>query len=142
MNDEPSIPSRVLVYDGYCGMCDASVQWVLAHDPEGRFHMAALQGETAKGILARHPELPDRLDSMLVVERDEGGEVVRWESRAVLRLLVLLGWPWRVFGLLYLVPKMIADPLYRFVARHRLKVLGKRDACRIPTEAEANRFLP
>ena len=47
----------LLLYDGTCGFCAASVQWVLRHDRRGTLLFAPLQGETARPILERHPEL-------------------------------------------------------------------------------------
>ena len=37
--------SHLLLYDGVCGLCNWLVQLVLAHDPHGVFHFAALQSD-------------------------------------------------------------------------------------------------
>ena len=132
----------ILLYDGECGFCDATVQWILEHDPKHIFRMAALQGETAKAVLARHPEVPEDLDSLIVVEIIEGREVLSWESRAVATGAGYLGFPWRIMAVGKWIPRVLLDPFYRFMARHRLKIMGRRESCRIPTEAEQQRFLP
>ncbi|MFN7143631.1 MAG: thiol-disulfide oxidoreductase DCC family protein, partial [Myxococcota bacterium] len=63
----PTTTGPIVLYDGLCGFCDASVQWLLKRDKDAKFRFAALQGETAAQILARHPELPKGLDSIVLV---------------------------------------------------------------------------
>jgi predicted DCC family thiol-disulfide oxidoreductase YuxK len=135
-------PSRLVLYDGHCGMCDATVQWFIAHDPGGKFHFAPLQGPTAAQVLERHPELPENLDSIVFVVQTPDGERVFWESRAFLLMCGELENFWRVLRWFMLIPAFISDPVYRFVARHRLKVFGSLDSCRIPSPAQAEHFLP
>ena len=60
-SDAPSLPPRLVLYDGMCGLCDKSVQWLLDHDPDGKLRFAPLQGPTAASILERHPSLPRTL---------------------------------------------------------------------------------
>jgi predicted DCC family thiol-disulfide oxidoreductase YuxK len=43
--------------------------------------------------------------------------------------------------LVTIVPRFIRDPLYRWVARRRYRIFGKRAACRMPTADIADRFL-
>src|SRR6185436_14356621 len=60
----------VLLYDGLCGFCNGTVQFVLARDRRGVMRFATLQGEFARGIVARHPELAG-VDSLILVETIE-----------------------------------------------------------------------
>lgn len=128
----------LVLYDGVCGLCDKLVQWLLDRDGEGRFRFAPLQGETAARIRRDHPEIPERLDSIIFVD---GGQLY-WESRAVFRIASQLkGWPrWlRVFSVF---PRLVTDLGYRIVAAVRYRIFGKHDVCRIPTAEERGRFLP
>ena len=43
----------VLLFDGVCNLCNASVQWVLLRDPRGIFQFAALQSEAGQALLRR-----------------------------------------------------------------------------------------
>jgi predicted DCC family thiol-disulfide oxidoreductase YuxK len=131
----------IVLYDGLCGFCDASVQWTLQHDPDAVFRFAPLQGEVAQAILARHPEIPPGLDSILLVEPTPDGERVSWRSRAVFRVLARLPGAWRHLAALGTLPAFLTDLGYRFVARVRYLIWGRRDSCRIPTPAERARFL-
>jgi predicted DCC family thiol-disulfide oxidoreductase YuxK len=43
---------------------------------------------------------------------------------------------------LWIIPRLLRDIGYRFVARYRYAIFGKKDACRMPGAAERERFLP
>lgn len=138
----PTLPGAegrpLLLYDGSCGLCDRSVQFVLRRDRAGRFRFAALQSVPARRLLQEFGFDPDALDSVIFV--DEQGVPSR-ESTAALRTLARLGWPWRLGAVGYLVPRPLRDAAYRFVARRRLRWFGAADACRLPLPGERERFL-
>ena len=135
-------PPNLVLYDGECGLCSLAVQFILDHDTAGTFHLAPLQGDTAAEVRARHPEIPEGLDSILVVERHQDRETVAWESAAVFALARGLPFPWRAAAWFSWVPRAVGDPVYRLIARNRLSVFGVADSCRMPSEAEAERLLP
>jgi predicted DCC family thiol-disulfide oxidoreductase YuxK len=39
------------------------------------------------------------------------------------------------------LPRKLADRLYEFVARNRLRIAGRRASCFVPTPAQRDRFL-
>jgi predicted DCC family thiol-disulfide oxidoreductase YuxK len=129
------------LYDGLCGFCDVSVQWLLQHDATGVFHFAALEGDAARAIVARHPEIPKGLDSILLVDQSDGVERLAWHSTAIWRICARLPYPWRALSWLAVLPRPLTDLGYRAFAAIRYRVWGRRDACRIPTPAQRARFL-
>ena len=135
--------AAVLLYDGTCGFCAASVQWVLAHDRVGTLRFAPLQGETARPILARHPELAS-VDSVVWVEGSpEARETVYVRSAAAMAVARYLGGMWSVMArLAALIPGPIRDRAYDQIARHRHKLTGRGPECLVPTAEERGRFLP
>ena len=132
----------LVLYDGVCGLCDRSVQFLLREDRRALFTFAALQGETAAAIRRRHPGL-DGADSMVLV-RDAGGdrEEVLMRSTAVLHTLALLGGKWRLVSWLRIVPRPLRDLAYDAIAKRRYRWFGKFESCRLPAAGEAARFLP
>ena len=132
----------LVLYDGTCGFCDASIQWILARDREGVFRFAAQQGETAAAIVARHPELPKDLDSLILVVDDGQGEQVTWHSTAVFGIARRLPGAWRALAWFGFLPRALTDLGYRAFARIRYHVWGRLDACRVPRPEERARFLP
>lgn len=137
-----SLPSPLVLFDGECGFCDASVQWLLDHDRAGALHFAPLQGPTAAAVLARHPELPAGLDSLVLVEQGTTGERVFFNSGAPLRIAAMLPWPWRVGSWLAVLPRGLTDWGYRQIARRRHLLAGKPASCRLPSPDQRARLLP
>ena len=136
--------SALLLYDGTCGFCAESVQFVLKHDRRRRtLRFSSLQGPTALDIRARHPEL-DVVDSVIWFEPGDNAqpEMVLTKSSAVLRVLRYLGGVWRPLGVLAaIVPRALRDAVYDLVARHRHRLVRGGPACVVPTPEERNRFL-
>lgn len=128
---------RVIYYDGLCGLCDRFVQFVLPRDRRQRYRFAPLQGETAR---TRFPDGADPAESTTVIFDDEG--TLRVRSDAALAILTGLGGIWRGAAVLRLLPRPLRDAGYDWVARHRRRWFGRRDACRIPSPEERDRFLP
>ena len=134
---------HVVLYDGDCGFCNASVQWLLRLDSRGDFGYAALQGETAARLRAAHSELPQDLDSVLLVESfGRDAERVWWRSHAVFRICSLLGGVYALPGLLRFVPRRLTDHLYNRLARVRHRLMPAAESCQLPSDAQAARFLP
>ena len=136
--------SALLLYDGTCGFCAESVQFVLRHDRRRRtLRFSSLQGPTALEIRTRHPEL-DVVDSVIWFEPADSAhpEQVLTKSSAVLRVLRYLGGVWRPLGLLAaVVPRVVRDAVYDLIARHRHRLIRGAPACVIPTLEERGRFL-
>lgn len=131
-------PGPVVLYDGVCGLCHRAVRWLAAKDRDRALRFAPLQGETAARLRAAHPEIPAGLDTVVLVDV----EGVHLRSKAFLHGARYLAPPWRWASWLRWLPAFVLDPAYRLVARVRYRVWGRFDACRIPTAAERERFLP
>ena len=128
----------IVLYDGVCGLCNRSVQFILRHDRAGRFRFAALQSDFARGLLRRHGLPEDQLESVVLV-RD--GRAYR-RSAAALGIARGLDAPWPLLGALgRVVPRFVADFVYDRVASSRYRVFGKLDACMLPPPEVRSRFL-
>ncbi len=131
-------PGPILLYDGQCGVCNRSVQWILNHERQTSLRFASLQSSVGQ-TLSASAQVPENVDSLLWVERTENGIVARFWSKAVFATLRYVGGPWRLFSVFRLVPTPWADLVYRLFARHRLKVAPA--SCLIPPPATRSRFL-
>ena len=134
--------SPVLLYDGLCGFCDGTVQFILKHDRRGTLKFATLQGDFARGVIARHPELAG-VDSLVLVERDaaSGREKVYVRSEGALQVARYLGGAWNLARAVAIVPRFLRDSAYDGFARIRYRVFGRYDSCPIPTPEQRARFI-
>jgi predicted DCC family thiol-disulfide oxidoreductase YuxK len=71
-----TLPTRLVLYDGVCVVCNRSVQWLLTADRKQRLHFAPLQGAAAAELRRRHPDIPTDIDTIVYVETDGGQERV------------------------------------------------------------------
>jgi predicted DCC family thiol-disulfide oxidoreductase YuxK len=131
------IPAPILFYDGECGLCARSVQWCLKHDRRSIVRYAALQGATYRDL--QLDKKPSSLDSVVLL--DQG--VLLERSDALLGILRHFGGIWPLLGAMgRLVPRVLRDCGYRFIARRRLAWFGDASTCRLPRSSEHARFLP
>ena len=133
---ENAVPP-VLFFDGECGLCNHSVRWLLDHDRERVLRFAPLQG-----VLASHRLTPLATDyrewSVALWEQDG----VHVESDAALRAVACLGGFWRLARLFLIVPRVIRNGVYRFVARNRIRWFGRVDSCALLSAEDRARLLP
>ncbi|CAN5428784.1 DCC1-like thiol-disulfide oxidoreductase family protein [soil metagenome] len=151
MNDTKSSPKNadklaatesLILFDGVCGLCNKFVQYVLNHDPDGRFRFASLQSDMAREILQRHGRDPALLKTIYLI-RSPGrpNEQVFTKSAAALRIIGDLQGASKGLKLFLIVPAPLRDLGYDMVAAVRYKVFGKHDVCPMPTAADRERFL-
>jgi len=96
-----------------------------------------MQGEAGSALYRRFGIDPADPDTLIVVE----GDRVRRDSDAILAIWAGLGWPWRAATMFRLVPRALRDLVYRWVARNRYRLFGKRDTCWLPDPAFRDRML-
>ncbi len=148
MNGIPLTGDRLLVlFDGHCGLCNRTVQWLLRRDRDDRLRFASFESPQGGEVLARHgigTLNPDSGPASVVVVRDLGGvaERVLVRSEAVLALLTKLPRPWPgVAATLRWIPLPIRDRGYKIVAHWRNTIWGRLENCPIPGAKERVRFL-
>jgi predicted DCC family thiol-disulfide oxidoreductase YuxK len=128
---------RVVLFDGVCNFCDASVQFIIKRDPAAHFLFTSLQSE--KGLeLTKKYAIPEDVDSLVLIENGKAFT----KSSAALRIAKKLDGLWHLFFLFILVPRKIRDGVYNYVAKNRYKWFGKKeDACMLPSPEQRKRFI-
>lgn len=135
--------SAVLLYDGYCGLCNRSVRFVLRRDRKGIFYFAAQTSVFAQRAMRRHGISAGAADSVFLLTDAGTPQEHLWQrSNATVGCLRLLGGAWAVAaGLLRAVPLGVRDFGYRMVARNRYRIFGRYDACPLPPPESRTHFL-
>jgi predicted DCC family thiol-disulfide oxidoreductase YuxK len=127
----------IILFDAECVPCSANAQFILTHDTARRYRLASMQGDVGAALFRQHGIDPTDPDTILVID---GDHVLR-DSDAVLSIYVGLGWPWRLASAARIVPQALRDPVYRWVARNRYRIFGRRDSCWLPRPEDADRVL-
>ena len=127
----------IIVFDGECVLCSANAQFVLKHDRRGHFRLAAMQGEVGAALYRRFGIDPANPETLILVQ----GDRLQRDSDAVIAIYASLGWPWRVMAIARLIPRVLRDPVYRWVARHRYRIFGRRQSCWLPRPGDKDRVL-
>ncbi len=130
-------PPPLILFDGVCNLCNASVQWVIRHDRRGAFRFASLQSRAGRQALEKFGAGGMLPDSVVLI--DATG--VHISSDAVIGIATRLGLPWNFIGAARIVPRVIRDGMYGWVARNRYRWFGRQNACMVPTPELRERFL-
>ncbi len=125
----------IVFFDGYCGLCNGFVDFVIARDQQKKFRYATLQGKTAQQLLT--PEETVHLDSVVVFIQQKKFK----KSQAVLEVFRELGGGWQLLSVFRFLPHPLLDFFYDIVAKSRYRWFGKSDVCRLPTPEERTFFL-
>ncbi|WP_214885202.1 MULTISPECIES: thiol-disulfide oxidoreductase DCC family protein [unclassified Exiguobacterium] len=126
----------IVLFDGDCNFCDASVQFIIRHDRHASIHFASLQSEVGQSFRTRH-RIPESVDSIVYVE--EG--VPYLKSNAAIRIAEHLDGRWRLLRLIRFIPRPIRDHGYTFFAKYRTRLFGKKEVCTLPSSEIRKRFL-
>lgn len=126
----------IVFFDGVCGLCNRTVNFLMARDRNGVLRFAPLQGETAARLVPA--EVRSDLNTFVFSDRGQ----LFYRSTAMARILMKIGGFWKVAGVtMWLVPAPLRNLGYRGVAAIRYRLFGKSESCRMPTPDERARFL-
>jgi predicted DCC family thiol-disulfide oxidoreductase YuxK len=127
----------VILFDGICNLCNASVQFIIKRDHQSYFKFAALQSEA--GItLQKEYKLPlNKWNSVILINN---GKVFD-RSSAVLNIVKKLSGPLSLLYIFIIVPPFLRNFIYDRIAENRYKWYGKRNECMIPTPDLMSRFI-
>ncbi len=126
----------IILFDGVCNFCNASINFVIDHDVERRFRFASLQSEIGQRILTENSRSVSDFDTVLLIRE---GKLVEKSTAALEIARYLRGWTW-----LYtfrFIPRFIRDAIYNLIAKNRYNIFGKSESCRIPTPEERSLFI-
>lgn len=131
----------VLFFDGYCGLCSGLVNFLMTEDQLGQLRFATLQGELGEKLRQQN-RIPKAIagqpfDTLIVLWQDQ----ILEKSDAAILALEMLGGFWRFSAILRIIPKGLRDSIYDLIAKHRYRIFGKTETCRLPTKNEREFFL-
>ncbi|AXE16407.1 hypothetical protein DR864_01020 [Runella rosea] len=128
--------SDVILFDGVCNFCNASINFVIDRDAARRFRFASLQSDFGQRLLAENNRQLTDFDTVLLLR---AGKLYEKSDAALEIARYLKGWSW--LYLFRIVPRFIRDFFYDIIAKNRYRLFGKSDSCRIPTPEEKKLFV-
>lgn len=127
----------LVLFDGVCNLCNHFIQFIIVHDPKAVFSFASLQSDAGKEII-KGIDFKKGIPNSVIYIRE--GSVFT-KSTAALLISKKLNNGLSFFWLLLIVPVFIRDFIYDFVALHRYKWFGRKEACWLPTPELLKRFI-
>ena len=112
---------NIVLFDGICNLCNASVRFITRHDKNNTIQFASLQSETAKEILSQLNIDSQKIDSIIFISNEK----MLIKSDAAIEIAKLLhGFP-RLLKYFQFIPRPIRDFVYDLIAKNRYRLFGK-----------------
>ena len=127
---------NIVFYDGDCLLCSKTITFLLAKDIKHQLLYASLNGETFSKI-ENAASLTQK--NTVVLFHDNS---FHFKSTAILHIMKMLPYPWRLLYLFIIIPKAFRDFIYDIIARNRYKWFGKNEYCFSGNAEQAKYFLP
>ena len=134
MND---LSHPVILFDGVCNLCNASVQYVIKHDKKKLFRFASLQSSFGESVLKQYDLPVNTFNSFILLSDNK----IYTRSTAALLVAKKLSGLIKLFYGFIIIPKFIRDFVYDIIAKNRYKWFGKKEACWVPTPELKSLFL-
>ena len=130
-------PDGLWLFDGVCNLCSGSVALVLRLDREGVIRFTPIQSPLGRQLAIAHGIDPETPASFLFLDSGRALE----KTAAIGALLRRLRPPWRWLAVVDRLPRGPADAAYDWLAANRYRLMGRRDACRVPSPEQRHRFM-
>lgn len=127
---------HIILFDGVCNLCNGAVQYVIKRDRKGIFKFTSLQSETGRAMLVQSGLPENQLKSFVYIH----GNRFYTQSTAALKVAKQLKGPVQLLYGFIIIPRWIRDLVYDLVAKNRYRLLGRKDACMVPTPELKERF--
>jgi predicted DCC family thiol-disulfide oxidoreductase YuxK len=128
---------EIILFDGVCNFCNASINFVIDHDPDKHFKFAPLQSEIGQDILTQFNKNTEDFDSVILLKNNQ----LYQKSAAALEITKHLSGFWKYLSIFKVFPTFFLNFFYDIIAKNRYRIFGKADSCRMPTPELRERFL-
>lgn len=126
----------ILLFDGECGFCNRSVQFILKREKNKKLHFAALQSEAGLALRS-YFEISTTTDSLILIRNNDAYV----KSCAALRLSVYMKGLWPLLMIFTAVPPFLRNLVYDFIAKRRMRWFGRVESCALLKKEDQTRFI-
>jgi len=129
---------KIILFDGFCNLCESSVLFVIQHDKKDIFRFVPLQSNLGKEIINHIGLSTKHIDSVIIYEP---GISYNYKSAAAIEIAKDLGGFFHLGTMFRIIPTGLRNLLYDYIAKNRYLWYGKKDNCLVPTDKLKSKFL-
>jgi predicted DCC family thiol-disulfide oxidoreductase YuxK len=129
--------SNIIFFDGMCNFCNSTVDFFYSKNHTKTIFYASLQSEFTKSFLPKKYLQKEDFDTIYYYSNG----VFYSKSTAVLQALKETNGIYKLLSIFIIIPSIIRDAVYSFIAKRRHKIFGSSDTCRLPSKEEKKYFL-
>lgn len=135
LDGDDSVP--VAVMDGDCGLCAFGARLIDRLDRSGEIRIATIQTPLGAALLKQYGLVPADPESWLFIENG-----VAYEGfDAMMRVGLRLGGGGHLLRAFAILPKSLRARLYRWIARNRYRLFGRKNLCNVPSPTLRARLI-
>jgi len=129
---------QIVLFDGVCNLCNASVNTIIKQDKNDVFRFASLQSDFGKKLINYLGIDTENTDSIILYQPNKAYFI---KSDAALLIAKEFNGFWGLTQLFWIFPKDFRDTVYDFIAKKRYRWFGKKEQCMMPTKKLKHKFL-
>ncbi|MES0811126.1 DCC1-like thiol-disulfide oxidoreductase family protein [Roseibium sp. SCPC15] len=126
---------NLIVFDADCIICSGFARFMARHDRRAQYKFVNAHSPIGRDLYLRFGLDADRMETNIVIYNEQAFTRMASFTTA----MKSLGWPWKAFAVLDLLPRQFADWLYDRIAQNRYR-FGRR-SCPLPTDNLRGRLL-
>lgn len=111
--DSKTKTNPIIIFDGLCYLCEASVLFIINRDKQGKFHFAQAQSDVGSLLLKEHAINQYDLDTFVLIKNN----IPFIKSTAALEIARELDGYWNLFYIFKVVPRFVRDSVYTYIAK-------------------------
>jgi len=139
---DPAVPffpddRPIIIFDGHCALCSGWAQFVVRHDPQGKFRLLAAQSPLGQALYRHYALDPEDYETNILLAQG----IAWFKAESSIRMFEGLGPPWSCARFVRVLPPVIRDRIYELVAANRLRIFGRQTSCFVPGPDMKERFL-
>jgi predicted DCC family thiol-disulfide oxidoreductase YuxK len=137
MASDIEISKSVILFDGYCNLCNSQVNSILRFDYKKFFYFSNLDSSFSKKVIKENKV--ESLEGKTIILFHNNKIIIK--SNAAIKIAYLLGGFFKIFIIFKILPNFIRDGIYDVISRNRYRWFGKSDSCYIPKKEILDRFI-
>ena len=121
-------PQNTILFDSKCNLCSKSVKKVMKLDKNNIFRFISNNSDYGKELINEF-NLDSITTKTIILFTIEKEFLIK--SDAAISIITRLNVFFKIFNILLVIPKVIRDKVYDYVAKNRYKWFGENDSCEI-----------